>query len=676
MKPRKIITIVGALCFLWASLQITPIQAQEEVSTFGVEINQVYSKHPYQDSLDKASRANNNWVRYNGLLWSKYQPNNSSEFKVDQKLEANMIATSEAGMEMILIIRSTPSWAQKYPGYFCGPMAEKNLNDFANFMVRVVETYSQPPYNVRYYELWNEQDECRNNENIHPAGEFGCWGENSDPTHFGGRYYGKMLKAVYPAVKAAVPEAQIVMGGLLLPCYPGTHTYCNMSNFLKGILVELAGDDGVVSEHEAMFDYANFHGYTAYNNKDFSSGILMETYESWWINYGGMVEGKLWYIRQMMDNFGLSKPVFLTEASLIDTNNIVNENNPAQVAAYENAKADYLVYVYVRNIHAGITGTTWYHMDNYGWRKGGMLDANNDPLPAYDAYQVMTTTLSGTGNDPVELSFEGGILGYEFKKGANKIWVLFSRNAGTKTIKKSDIPFSIQHMYNLFGKQVNHDSSKISFDRPIYIDNIPNTAPVFISEPVTSVYQDQSYHYDIVTASTGEENYDIHTINMLSGLPGWLNFTDHGDGTASLSGRPNNEEVGDYWIDLIVTDSHGLTDTQSFPIEVINVNDPPRFVSKPVTKAVAGEQYRYDIEVTDPDLIHGDILTISAVTKPVWLTLTNTGPTTATLSGTPNSAQVEEKPLIILKVVDQQGAEAIQAYALGELHIYLPLIIQ
>ena len=69
-----------------------------------------------------------------------------------------------------------------------------------------------------------------------------------------------------------------------------------------------------------------------------------------------------------------------------------------------------------------------------------------------------------------------------------------------------------------------------------------------------------------------------------------------------------------------------------------------RFVSKPVTKAVAGEQYRYDIEVTDPDLIHGDILTISAVTKPVWLTLTNTGPTTATLSGTPNSAQVEENP--------------------------------
>ena len=250
-------------------MQVAPIQAQEEVSTFGVEINQVYSKHPYQDSLDKASRANNNWVRYNGLLWSKYQPNNSSEFKVDQKLEANMIATSEAGMEMILIIRSTPSWAQKYPGYFCGPMAEKNLNDFANFMVRVVETYSQPPYNVRYYELWNEQDECRHNENIHPGGEFGCWGENSDPTHFGGRYYGKMLKAVYPAVKAAVPEAQIVMGGLLLPCHPGTHTYCNMSNFLKGILVELAGDDGVVSEHEAMFDYANFHGYTAYNNKIF-----------------------------------------------------------------------------------------------------------------------------------------------------------------------------------------------------------------------------------------------------------------------------------------------------------------------------------------------------------------------------------------------------------------------
>ena len=674
MKSRKIILVAVTLWFLLLSLQINPTQAQEEVTTFGVEINQAYSDHPYQDTLDKAGDANNNWVRYNGLLWSKYQPNNTSEFNVDKELEAHMIATSEAGMQLILIIRSTPAWAQKYPGYFCGPMAEQFMDEFANFMVRVVEKYSQPPYNVKYYEMWNEQDECRFNENIYPTGEFGCWGEISDPTHFGGRYYGKMLKAVYPAVKAVVPEAQIVMGGLLLPCHPGTHVYCNMSNFMKGVLYELVGEDGVLSEEEAVFDYANFHGYTAYN-RTFPSGILMETYESWWSNYGGMVEGKLWYLRQVMESYGISKPVFLTEASLIDTNNIVNLDYPAQVAAYENAKADYLVYVYVRNIDVDITGTTWYHMDNYGWRKGGMLDINNEPLQAYDAYQVMTTTLSGASNDPVELSVDGGILGYEFAQGENRIWVMFSRNADTKTIYKNSIPFDIQHVYNLFGSKVGQTSTTISFNRPIYIDNIPNTAPIFTSTPVTSVYQDQTYQYEIVTASTGEENFDIHAITVGPTLPDWLTFTDNGNGTASLTGIPDNEDVGSYRVDLTVTDSHGLTALQSFYIEVINVNDPPRFTSAPEKKAEPGILYQYDITVTDPDLIHGDRLTLSAPVKPDWLDFVVTGETTAKLSGEPNEAQVEERSSVVLRVVDQFGAETFQSFTIGELNSFLPLII-
>jgi len=673
MKKRKIIMIVAALWFLWTSFQINPIQAQEEVSSFGVEINQTYSDHPYEDTLGKAENANNNWVRYNGLRWSKYQPNNKNEFIIDAELEADMIATHEAGMEMILIVRSTPTWAQKYPGYFCGPMAEQYMDEFASFMVRVVQKYSRPPYNVKYYEMWNEQDECRLNENIHPNSEFGCWGETSDPTYFGGRYYGKMLKAVYPAVKAAVPEAQIVIGGLLLPCHPGTHSYCNMSNFMKGILYELAGEDGIISEGEDMFDYANFHGYTAFT-RDFPSGILMEQYESWWSNYGGMVEGKLWYLRQAMDSYGISKPVFLTEASLIDSNNIVNLDYPAQVAAYENAKADYLVYVYVRNIDVGITGTTWYHMDNYGWHKGGMLDINNEPLPAYDAYQVMTSTLSGVSNNPVELSFDGGVLGYEFTKGQNQIWVLFSRNADTKTINKSSIPFQIEHVYNLFGSKVTQTPTTISFNRPIYIDSIPNTAPIFTSEPVSSVYQDQTYNYEITTASTGEENYDIHTISANCALPAWLTFTDHGNGTANLSGIPDNEDVGNYWIELIVADSLGLTASQTFYIDVINVNDPPRFISVPVKKAEPGVFYQYDISVTDPDWIHGDRLTISVLEKPGWLTFAITGENAARLSGTPTAAQVEGRPRITLRVVDQLGAQTIQSFTIGELNLFLPLI--
>jgi hypothetical protein len=50
--------------------------------------------------------------------------------------------------------------------------------------------------------------------------------------------------------------------------------------------------------------------------------------------------------------------------------------------------------------------------------------------------------------------------------------------------------------------------------------------------------------------------------------PVWLDLTDHGDGTATLSGTPADADVGDHAVELRVTDSGGLTDTQTFTITV------------------------------------------------------------------------------------------------------------
>ncbi len=96
---------------------------------------------------------------------------------------------------------------------------------FAAFLSEVVKRYSQPPYNVRYWEIGNEPDTP-----IGPDSGFGCWGVNGDP-YFGGGAYGNMLKAVYPAIKAANPQVQVLNGSLLLdrpntpPAQiPGRHT--------------------------------------------------------------------------------------------------------------------------------------------------------------------------------------------------------------------------------------------------------------------------------------------------------------------------------------------------------------------------------------------------------------------------------------------------------------------
>jgi hypothetical protein len=691
MKNKKLLILFILLVIVVSSFQVISTSAQEgdqpELNldreaykpSFGVEINQFYYPSTYSTALNKAEQAGNHWLRYNGLRWSDVQPNNADQWLWGNvaTLESNISAASAAGMEVILVIRSTPLWAQKYSiaegynaNYYCGPMKADNFDEFANFMVEVVNKYSQPPYNVKYFELWNEPDEFRGHQPpITPSGVFGCWGERDDPTYYGGRYYGQMLKAVYPAVKAETPGAQIVMGGLLLPCPPEKSNYCKMSNFFKGVIEEekIAGQN--------IFDYANFHGYATYDTT-YPTGILMERNESWWAGTAGMVEGKLNYIKQVMGSN--QKPILMTEAALVDPNNL-SSSNPS---LFEARKADYLVFVFARNIAKGIAGSTWYHMDNHGWSKSGLLDGNNQPLPAYYAFKVLTAALDGAEYFET-LSLGSGILGYEFRRGEHRIWVLFSENGSTRTINKSSIPFGIQHAFNLFGRSVTQTATAISFNRPIYIDNIPNTPPIFTSTPVTQVYQDALYSYNIQTGYVAPETFDTHTITATSPLPSWLTLVDNGDNSATLFGSPNNEQVGVPNISLTVTDSHGATAQQPFNITVINVNDPPRFTSSPVSQASAGEPYLYNIAATDPDHIHGqESLTISVIAKPDWLSFetdayAGSGIWTARLSGTPPSQeQIDARPQIHLRVTDKDGLYVDQIFTIGTQSIYLPLIFR
>ena len=81
-------------------------------------------------------------------------------------------------------------------------------------------------------------------------------------------------------------------------------------------------------------------------------------------------------------------------------------------------------------------------------------------------------------------------------------------------------------------------------------------------------------------------------------------------------------------------------------------NDPPQFTSTPVTTATENVLYTYNITASDPDT--GDTLTITATTSPAWLTLTDNGNGTATLSGTPTSAEVGDHP-VLLRVTDASG---------------------
>ena len=123
-----------------------------------------------------------------------------------------------------------------------------------------------------------------------------------------------------------------------------------------------------------------------------------------------------------------------------------------------------------------------------------------------------------------------------------------------------------------------------------------------------------------------------------------------------------------------------VTLSAGYWISGANINREPTFTSTPVLTATEGTPYTATVTADDPDLAHGDALTISAPLLPGWLSLADHSDGTAILFGTPTNADVG-KHSVELGATDSGGLTATQTFIItvtvDEPHyrIYLPLII-
>ncbi len=180
-----------------------------------------------------------------------------------------------------------------------------------------------------------------------------------------------------------------------------------------------------------------------------------------------------------------------------------------------------------------------------------------------------------------------------------------------------------------------------------------NHPPSFTSTPVTTATEDELYVYDV--AVTDPDVGDVLTISMTAGPQGMTIDPATGD----ILWTPENSQVGDNPVTLRVEDSGGLFDTQSFAINVINVNDPPVISSIPPTTAAEGSLYTYDVEANDPDL--GDVPTFSLDVAPSGMTI---DPTTGLIQWTPEIAQVGDNPVTV-RVQDTAGLFDTQSFTIA-----------
>ena len=292
---------------------------------------------------------------------------------------------------------------------------------------------------------------------VPPVSVYGCWGDMG-AEDYGGEYYAEMLKVVYPAIKAADPDAKVLIGGLLLDCdpaYPIPGNDCKSARFLEGILRNGGGE---------YFDIVSFHGYPVYNG----SLDRDENFPSW-VYRGGVVMGKVNYLREVMNAYGVEKPIMHTEAALICPEWNPQICKPPGKDFYE-AQADFVVILYSRNWAANLASTIWYQFESPGWRYSSMMGEANIPLPAYNAFTFLNQELKEALFSRVVSEYPQ-IRGYEFVTPEKRIWVLWS--PGVKESIPIRLPEGVIQVLDKYGNVLPLESNELVVKNPVYVELKP-----------------------------------------------------------------------------------------------------------------------------------------------------------------------------------------------------------
>jgi hypothetical protein len=247
-----------------------------------------------------------------------------------------------AGTKVDLDVVGTPSW-ESGSGNEHAPPA--NPNDYAAFVGWLAQQFGSQ---VSAYEIWNEEDAP------------GWWEGAPDPVA-----YTQLLKAVYPAIKAANPNATVVLGGLTGNDY----------EFLEGVY--RAGGKG-------YFDAVGVHTDTACNKLspyEFLRGAGNRLIPDSFLAYRE--------VHAVMLANGDEKPIWMTEFSWRTTTNECDEGAWAGKTAEgvsEEQQATYLrqaLHCMAQDPYVQVA--MWFPLQDEGSVFSGLLRADGSRKPSFAA---------------------------------------------------------------------------------------------------------------------------------------------------------------------------------------------------------------------------------------------------------------------------------------------------
>ncbi|MBN1888384.1 MAG: hypothetical protein JW850_10350 [Thermoflexales bacterium] len=302
---------------------------------------------------------------------------------------------AETGTWIIATVSRSPDWAAEVP---CGPIYPDRLDEYARFLTDLVNHYKQPPYTIKYWEVVNEPDWVYPNAS---SGGIGCWG-------YYGAEYAQALEVAYTAIKAADPEATVLMGGV-------AHDW-----FLEydGPFNRYFPDDVMANGGGAFADALNFHYFPDFHAEWERWDPRSADRRNGWLpapTCGDVLDGqgtpyeaggldlmaKFSHFRNRMRTcFGVDKPVWVTELA---------EHGYANLPDSLARQARYVIQGHVRGLAAGAENITWYALTTPNdYHQQGLLFTDWSPKPSFYAYQALTAELAG-----YEYARERGVWAYD-----------------------------------------------------------------------------------------------------------------------------------------------------------------------------------------------------------------------------------------------------------------------
>ncbi len=298
---------------------VAPKCTKLTATVFGTQMYGDTSKNsPYHADLVASQTA---WIR-SEISWLNIEPVNTTPENYNwSSVDLALAAAKDGCFNLIATQVYAPSWAATSPA---GPIDKTPLTDFAEFMGAVVERFdgdgkADAPGSpvVSHWEMYNEPDATP----ILP--DQPSWAK-------AGAKYAEMLKAIYPAVKAANPNAQVLMGGIAFDLFEdqgGTF----VRSFINEVLQAGGGD---------YFDIMNFHCYPAFA-------------KNWTQNGGTGLPEKTQTMRRILNDYKVTKPFMITEMGWH------NNNAPTQPSDNE-TQARYVVELFVQSLASNIQMAIWW----------------------------------------------------------------------------------------------------------------------------------------------------------------------------------------------------------------------------------------------------------------------------------------------------------------------------